>query len=232
MTKTWKTVLVVEDEADIRDVVRFHLKKEGFNIIEASTGEEAIEKTRLERPDLIILDLMLPTLSGFDVCRAIKNDPRTSDIPIIMATARGEDGDIVAGLELGADDYVVKPFSMSVLAARVRAVIRRKKMARVDENKELSVHGIVIDPARFQAQVEGKDIGLTPIEFKILHVLAARPGIVFTRNQIVEAVRGGPYAVTDRAVDVQIFGIRRKLGKLARLIETVWGIGYRFKETE
>ncbi len=232
MTRARRTILVVEDEADIRELACFHLRREGFNVLTAASGEEALETVRRARPDLIVLDIMLPAMSGLDVCRAIRQDRLISGIPIIMATARGEDADIVAGLELGADDYVAKPFSMSVLAARVRAVLRRREKAVVDEKAVLSIHGLVIDPLRHQVTVRGEAVALTPLEFRILHTLAANPGMVFTREQIVEAVRGGPYAVTDRSVDVQIVGIRRKLGRYANLVETVRGVGYRFKETE
>jgi len=223
---------VVEDEADIRELACFHLRKEGFSVLTAESGEEALQVAKRAKPDLIVLDIMLPAMSGLDVCRAIRQDSLLSHIPIIMATARGEDADIVAGLELGADDYVAKPFSMSVLAARVRAVLRRREQSAPDDNTVICVHGLVIDPIRHQVTVRGEPVAMTPLEFRMLRALAARPGTVFTREQIVEAVRGGPYAVTDRAVDVQIVGIRRKLGKLAHLVETVWGVGYRFREAD
>jgi two-component system phosphate regulon response regulator PhoB len=230
MTNTQQTVLIVDDEEDILELLEYNLAKEGYRVLRVATGEAALEATRKGRPDLVILDLMLPGVSGLEVCKGLKRDARTKDIPIVMLTAKGEEADVVLGLELGADDYVVKPFSPRVLVARARAVLRRFGEAPADAAEPVKIHEIEINPGRHEVTVGGKPIALTFTEFRILHFLARRPGWVFTRYQIVEAVRGEEYAVTDRAVDVQIVGLRKKLGPLGKYIETVRGVGYRFKE--
>jgi two-component system, OmpR family, alkaline phosphatase synthesis response regulator PhoP len=223
-------LLVVDDEEDILELLRFNLTSEGFQVVCAPTGEEALERVKTDRPDLILLDLMLPGIDGLEVAKRLKNQADTRAIPIVMLTAKGEEGDIVKGLELGADDYMTKPFSRKVLAARIRAVLRRKEAGPKEEKKSLSIHDLVIHPGRHEVLVKGKAVELTFTEFGILHFLAGRPGWVFTRSQIVDAVRGDEYFVTDRAVDVQIVGLRKKLGSAAKNIETVRGVGYRFKE--
>jgi two-component system, OmpR family, alkaline phosphatase synthesis response regulator PhoP len=199
-------------------------------VVCAATGEEALEKVRSELPDLVLLDLMLPGIDGLEVARRLKNQPGTREIPVVMLTAKGEEGDIVKGLEMGAEDYITKPFSRKVLGARIRAVLRRKEAGPKEEKEVLSIHDLVIHPGRREVLVKGKPVDLTFTEFGILHFLARRPGWVFTRSQIVDAVRGDEYFVTDRAVDVQIVGLRKKLGSAAKNIETVRGVGYRFKE--
>lgn len=223
-------LLIVDDEEDILELLRFNLSSEGFEVVCAATGEEALEKLKFEAPDLILLDLMLPGVDGLEVARRLKSHSRTREIPLVMLTAKGEEGDIVKGLELGADDYVTKPFSRKVLAARIRAVLRRKETVPAEEKMVLSVHDLVIHPGRHEVRVKGKPVELTFTEFGILNFLARRPGWVFTRSQIVDAVRGDEYFVTDRAVDVQIVGLRKKLGDAATCVETVRGVGYRFKE--
>jgi len=223
-------ILVVEDEEDILELVRFNLSREGYSVTGAATGEEAWKLASSRVPDLIVLDLMLPGIDGLEVTKMIKNDSRTRDIPIVMLTAKGEESDIVTGLELGADDYITKPFSPRVLVARVKAVLRRKVKEPTEESSVLKIHDLVIHPGRHEVLVEGKSVELTFTEFGILSYLARRPGWVFTRSQIVDAVRGDDYFVTDRAVDVQIVGLRKKLGPASKYIETVRGVGYRFKE--
>ncbi len=223
-------VLAVEDEEDIREVVRYNLVKEGYRVSEAETGEEALKAARSDRPDLILLDLMLPGVDGLEVCRRLKRDPSTEGIPVVMLTAKGEESDIVAGLELGADDYITKPFSPKVLIARVRAVLRRKSREVPGEQESVSAHGVVINPGRHEVLVDGAAVELSHTEFKVLHLLARRPGWVFTRYQIVDAVHGEDYPVTERSVDVQIVGLRKKLGQAGQYIETVRGVGYRFRE--
>lgn len=230
MIKNQETVLVVDDEEDILELLEYNLAKEGFGVVRVASGEAALEATRKTRPDLIVLDLMLPGVSGLEICKRLKRDTRTADVPIVMLTAKGEEADVVLGLELGADDYIVKPFSPKVLVARVRAVLRRQQDAGGKDDSPVSVHEIEIHPGRHEVRADGKTVRLTYTEFRILHFLARRPGWVFTRYQIVEAVRGEDYAVTDRAVDVQIVGLRKKLGKYGKYIETVRGVGYRFKE--
>jgi two-component system phosphate regulon response regulator PhoB len=224
--------LVVEDEEDIQELLRYHLTREGFTVSASGTGEEAVKAVSRKAPDLVLLDLMLPGLDGLDVCRALKKDPKTAEIPIVMVTAKGEESDIVAGLELGADDYITKPFNMKVLMARVRAVLRRKQEPPPEANAVIRIHDLEVNRDRHEVLMKGKPVEMTFSELRILHLLASRPGWVLTREQIVDAVRGEDYAVTDRAVDVQIVGIRRKLGTRADYIETVRGVGYRFKEKE
>ena len=224
-------ILVVEDEEDILELVRYNLVKEGYQVTGALTGEDALKKARAEVFDLIVLDLMLPGIDGLDVAKKLKSDQKTGHLPILMLTAKGEEADIVTGLELGADDYVTKPFSPRVLIARVRAILRRKTgKPDEDEASMLRIHNLEIDLGRRSVLVSGQAVDLTYTEFQVLYILARRPGWVFTRTQIVDAVRGDDYPVTDRSVDVQIVGLRKKLGPSSRYIETVRGVGYRFKE--
>lgn len=225
-----ENILVVEDEEDIQELVRYNLAKEGYPVATVDSGEEGLKQARAKRPDLIILDLMLPGMDGLEVCKLLKNEPKTQHIPIVMLTAKGEESDVVSGLELGADDYITKPFSPKVLIARIRAVLRRRVSEAPEDESTVTIHDLVIHPGRHEVLVKGKPLTLTFTEFKLLHLLARRPGWVFTRYQIVNAVKGDDYAVTDRAVDVQIVGLRRKLGPAGKYIETVRGVGYRFKE--
>jgi two-component system phosphate regulon response regulator PhoB len=223
-------VLVVDDEEDILELVRYSLAKDGHRVRCVATGEEGLDAARHDVPDLIVLDLMLPGLDGLEVCRILKRDPKTSHVPIIMLTAKGEEADVVAGLELGADDYVTKPFSPRVLLARTRAVLRRRSAHMPEDTVTLQVKDILINPQRHEVLVRGKPVILTHVEFRLLHYLARRPGWVFTRQQIIDNVRGDNYPVTDRSVDVQVVGLRKKLGPCGDYIETVRGVGYRFKE--
>jgi two-component system phosphate regulon response regulator PhoB len=223
-------ILVVDDEEDILELVRFNLAREGYPIICTTSGEETLKIVQREDPDLIVLDLMLPGIDGLEVAKALKSDPKTRDIPIIMLTAKGEEADIVTGLELGADDYVTKPFSPRILVARVRAVLRRGASEVPEDESVLKIHNLLIHPGRREVLVNGEQAQLTFTEFGILNFLARRPGWVFTRSQIVDAVRGDDYPVTDRSVDVQIVGLRKKLGPAGKYIETVRGVGYRFRE--
>jgi len=224
-------ILVIDDEADILELVRYNLVKEGYQVQTADSGEKGLKAVKTKLPDLIVLDLMLLGIDGLEVCRLLKSDSKTKSIPIIMLTAKSEDVDMVTGLELGADDYITKPFSPRVLIARIRTCLRRQTDAAPETSTDvLRLRDICIDPGRHAVTVVGKPVELTFTEFRILHLLAGRPGWVFNRYQIVEAVRGEDYSVTDRAVDVQIVGLRKKLGKAGKLIETVRGVGYRFKE--
>lgn len=225
-------ILVIEDEEDILALVHYNLAKEGYRVSCATTGEEGVTAIRSDPPDLILLDLMLPGMDGLEVCRVLKRAPETQGIPVVMMTAKGEEADVVAGLELGADDYVTKPFSPRVLIARARAVLRRgkKEPESAEPPEVLKIHDLVIHPGRNEVLVGGEPVELTFTEFRVLYFLAGRPGWVFTRYQIVNAVRGDDYAVTDRAVDVQIVGLRKKLGPSGKYIETVRGVGYRFKD--
>lgn len=225
-----ETVLVVEDEEDIQAIISYNLQKEGFTAVCVGTGEEALQAVKSRLPAIIVLDLMLPGIDGLEVCRRLKASSATRDLPVVIATAKGDEADIVKGLELGADDYVTKPFSPKVLVARVKAVLRRRSAEKQDDASVISVHELVIHPGRREVLVSGKQVDLTYTEFGILHFLAGRPGWVFTRYQIVDAVKGEEYAVTERSVDVQIVGLRKKLGPTGRHIETVRGVGYRFRE--
>jgi two-component system, OmpR family, alkaline phosphatase synthesis response regulator PhoP len=223
-------ILVVDDEEDIVELLRYNLSREGYKVLCAASGEEGLERARNENPDLIVLDLMLPGIDGLDVARRLKADNATRSMPIVMLTAKGEESDIVTGLELGADDYISKPFSTKVLIARVKAVLRRNLQDAAEEEETVKIHEITIHPGRHEVLVNDKAVLLTFTEYGILNFLIRRPGWVFTRNQIVDAVRGDDYYVTDRSVDVQIVGLRKKLGKAGRHIETIRGVGYRLKE--
>ncbi|MDH5297518.1 MAG: response regulator transcription factor [Desulfobulbaceae bacterium] len=223
-------ILVIEDEEDILELITYNLNKEGCRVHGVLSGEEGLAYARKHRPDLILLDLMLPGIDGFAVCRQLKADPSTCRIPLLMVTARGEEADIVTGLEMGADDYLTKPFSPKVLFARIRTVLRRPARAETPEEGVLTRDELVIDQGRHQVRIGENPIQLTSTEFRILHFLAARPGWVFTRDQIVNAIHETNFAVTTRAIDVQIVGLRKKLGSKENYIETVRGVGYRFKE--
>jgi two-component system, OmpR family, alkaline phosphatase synthesis response regulator PhoP len=226
------TILVVDDEEDILELIRFQLEREGFRVACAETGEKALKLAGSVSPDLVVLDLMLPGIDGLEVARLMKADPSLQAVPIVMVTARGEEADVVTGLELGADDYVTKPFSPRVVLARIKAVLRRRSRGRgePEENEVIRRHNLLIHPGRREVLVDGSPVNLTYTEFSVLAYLARRPGWVFTRSQIVDAVKGDDYPVTDRSVDVQVVGLRRKLGKAGNCVETVRGVGYRFKE--
>ncbi|HOR47055.1 MAG TPA: response regulator [Caldisericia bacterium] len=225
-----ENILVVDDEEDILELLRYNLAKNGFNVITATSGEDALKITKTKTFDIILLDLMLPGIDGLDVCKEFKKNQSISSIPIIMLTAKGEEADIVAGLELGADDYVTKPFSPRVLISRIRAVLRRRGKTVTDENSPLRYDEMEIDPRRFKVFVKSSLVELTHTEFSILYFLAKKPGWVFTRYQIIDAIKGLDYPVTDRSVDVQVVGLRKKLGEYGDYIETVRGVGYRFRE--
>jgi two-component system phosphate regulon response regulator PhoB len=226
-----REILVVEDEKDIQELVRYNLAKEGYAVQCMTTGEEALRTIRASVPDLVILDLMLPGISGLDVCRSIKSDQATRQIPVVMLTAKGEEADIVSGLELGADDYVTKPFSPRVLLARIRAVLRRAEaVTPPSEEDPIKVRGLLIHPGRHQVLWQGEPVTLSPTEFRVLKFLASQPGWVFTRYQIADAIHGGDAIVTDRSIDVHIANLRKKLGDAGQYVETVHGVGYRFKD--
>ena len=226
-------ILVVEDDTDIQQLVSYNLIKAGFNVTCADTGEEALQILAREQIDAMVLDLMLPGKDGNEVCQAVRTLEKTKDLPIIMLTAKSEEDDIVRGLEFGADDYVTKPFSPRVLIARIEAALRRTPEPGAKQDAAATViarHGMEIHPGRHEVKVNGETIHLTASEFTILELLAGRPGWVFSRQQIIDQVRGYDYSITPRAVDVQIFGLRKKLGPSGACIETVRGIGYRIRE--
>ena len=227
-----KTILVVDDEADILQLIQYNLEKEGYKTLTTASGEEALREAHRHLPNLIILDLMLPGLDGIEVCKQLRSTEDTKYIPILMVTAKSEESDIITGLEVGADDYITKPFSPKVLIARVRAILRRSRRNPIDEGREpyIKIHEIQIDTSKHEIVVADQPMSLSVTEFAILEFLARNPGWVFSRNQIIGAVKGEDYPVTERSVDVQILGLRKKLGEQGRMIETVRGIGYRMKE--
>jgi two-component system, OmpR family, alkaline phosphatase synthesis response regulator PhoP len=231
------TVLIVEDEVDIQQLVSYNLIRAGFNVSCADTGEEALQRLRSEEIDCVLLDLMLPGMSGREVCTAMRKAEShlQRPVPVIMLTAKGEEEDVVAGFDCGADDYITKPFSPKVLVARIKAVLKRAVADR-QENDEIqkgviAVDGLEIDKGRHEVRLKGAEVSLTTTEFSILCLLAGKPGWVFTRQQIIDAVRGYDFLITPRAIDVQIFGLRKKLCDFGKMIETVRGIGYRYRAT-
>ena len=233
MKKTSYTVLVVEDEPDIRELIEFNLMKYDYNVLLANNGEKGLKDVRSYEPDLILLDLMLPGIQGLDVCRIIKSNENIKNTPIIILSALGQEEDIVSGLEAGADDYVLKPFSLDVLNARIKTVLRRYYQNEKEErNRILFNQNIKINPRTREVVIDGNLVSFTYTEFQILHLLMAHPGWVFTRYQIIDKIRGENYPVTDRSIDFQIVGLRKKMLGKGNLIETIRGVGYRFQHHE
>ncbi len=250
------SILVIEDEPDIRDLILYSLEKEGYTAIGAASGEQGLICCRETKPDLVLLDVMLPGIDGFEVLRRLRSDINGERIPVLMLTAKGEDIDIVKGFEADADDYIAKPFSPRVLMARIKARLRRtpswgKKgssqaalhqsslsdsaslrpnQAAIKPHPAYSAHGLKLDIARHELNGPRGKIDLSPTEFCLMEFFMANPGWVFSRTQLIQAVKGDDYPVTDRAVDVQILGLRKKLGELGQLIETIRGVGYRFRD--
>ena len=224
-------IIIVEDESDILDVIEYNLSREGYRVKGYRDGEQGLEAIRTEDPELVLLDLMLPGIDGIEICKKVKEDPVTRDIPVIMITAKAEESDVVLGLGVGADDYVSKPFSPKELVARVKAVLRRPSLRETAESTDrITLDGFVLDNLRHDLTIEGESVAMTATEFKLLHFLASHPGRVFSREQLLSKVVGSDTVVIDRNVDVHIRSIRKKLGEKHRnLIETVRGIGYRFK---
>lgn len=231
MLKQAHKILVVEDDLALQELLLFNLEKNGWDVTLADSGEAALLKVVDRLPDLIVLDLMLPGVDGKQVCQQVRRYPKTSTIPIIMISAMGQDQDVVGGLEMGADDYIVKPFSPGVLLARIDAVLRRCADRPSDPGPvPISIHNLDIDPLCFTVKVDGESVVLTHTDFLILQLLASEPGRVFTRRQIIDAAHEKDVSISERSVDVQIVGLRRKIGKSGRFIETVRGVGYRLKE--
>ncbi len=228
-------ILVVEDEQDLQDLLTYNLKREGFKVTGVQSGERALEMVRQSPPDLILLDLMLPGVDGLSVCRTIRQERASAEIPVVMLTAKGEETDVVVGLELGADDYVTKPFSPRVLLARIHAVLRRHADSQVHGEGPsppvIERDALRIDTQRHQVSIKGTPIDLTISEFKLLLQLASHPGRVFTRQQIINAVHGQNAAVTDRSVDTLVVGLRRKLEDLGDMLVTVRGMGYKYMDS-
>ena len=231
-----KSILIVEDDEDIQQLVGYNLIKAGFQVEYADSGEEALGKIKKQYPDLILLDIMLPRMDGIEVCKVLRTENETAEIPIIMLTAKGEETDIVEGFELGADDYITKPFSPKILLSRIKAVLRRKVKEEAapstpEQGEVIKTGNIIINPGRYEVTVDDQQVNLTPTEFGILKLLAKRPGWVFSRQQIIDEVRGYDYMITPRAIDVQVFSLRKKMGDAGKKIETVRGIGYRFNDS-
>lgn len=225
-------ILVVEDEGDLREVLAYNLTRERFRVFTARDGVSALEQVRLHKPDLVLLDLMLPDLDGLEVCRRMRSDDATARTPVIMLTAKGEESDIVLGLGVGADDYITKPFSVKEVVARVRAVLRRGPSAGETAPAALRRGPVEIDPTRHEVLVDGDSVRFTATEFRLLHFLARKPGRVWTRDDLLRRVLGEDVIRVDRNIDVHIRSIRKKLGSHRDLIETVRGVGYRFADTE
>lgn len=225
-----KKIFVVEDESDIAELVKVNMSLEGALVTCFPRGEDAVNALNSEIPDLLLLDLMLPGVSGLDICKWVRANKKLETLPIVMLTAKSSDEDIVCGIDLGADDYVTKPFSPKVLIAKVKAVLKRSATEVASPEDILEKHGISIHPGRHEVKISGVEIELRNVEFKILHFLMQRPGWVFTRAQLVDAIHGENYAVTDRSIDFQMVGLRKKLGDAGQYIETVRGVGYRFTD--
>jgi two-component system alkaline phosphatase synthesis response regulator PhoP len=226
-------IVIVEDEADIAEVIEYSLSREGFETSSALNGQDGLELAQSVKPDLVLLDLMLPGLDGIEICRELKSDANTRSIPIIMVTAKGDESDIVLGLSMGADDYVTKPFSPKELVARVKAVLRRSsaKPESADQDR-IVLDGVTIDVTRHEVLVDGQSVAFTATELRLLHFLASHPGRVFTRNHLLSRVIGEDVIVIDRNIDVHVRAVRKKLGDHADMIETIRGVGYRFRDRE
>jgi len=224
-------IVVIEDEPDILEVIAYNLKREGYEVLESRDGEAALRQIGRHAPDLIILDLMLPSIDGIEICRRLRSDAVTRSIPVIMVTAKGEESDIVLGLGVGADDYVTKPFSPKELIARVRAVLRRgQPKEEAGKQDRIEKGWLTIDLKRYEVKVDGKPVLFTATELRLLHFLASHPGRVFTRDQLLGRVIGEDAIVIDRNIDVHIRAIRKKIGPYRDYIETIRSVGYRFRD--
>jgi two-component system, OmpR family, alkaline phosphatase synthesis response regulator PhoP len=222
-----QTILVVDDEQDLLDLIEYNLKKEGFGVLTSDSGEKGIEVARRQKPDLILLDIMMPGMDGIEVCRLIKSDPATQAIPVVFLTARGDEKSEITGLDLGADDYLFKPISTSKLLSRIKAILRRSQSGQQKETI-LNIHNLIIDRSRYIVSNGEKEMHLPRKEFELLYFLASRKGKVLDRQSLLNEVWGNNIYVLDRTVDVHIRKIREKIGD--EYIETVKGVGYRFKE--
>ena len=222
-------LVIIEDDKDIRELLSYNISSLGYQVHSFSNGESGLKHLRNNKSNLLLLDLMLPGISGYDICRIIKSDPKLKDLLIIMLTAKGSEADIVKGLELGADDYIVKPFSSSILSARIAAVLRRVKKT---DSKILNFDSLKIDISKHQVSVNNAIIDLTFSEFEILSMLAQNPGLVYTRSQIIDSIRGDNYPATDRTIDFQIVGLRKKLSTAQKYIKTIRGVGYKFNDED
>ncbi len=225
---TTQTILIIEDEPSLVEVLTYNLEKEGFEVLTANNGRDGLERARSALPDLVILDLMLPLVDGLQVCSQLRSDPRTQNIRVLMLTARSEETDEVVGFNVGADDYVTKPFKVRPLIHRIKALLRRNEKSK-SETSVLSVHGVEIDKASFEVKVDGTELELTRTEFRLLWTLMRQPGRSFSRLELMDSSRGMDANALERTIDVHVRALRKKMGKPGDLIETVRGIGYRFK---
>ena len=224
-----KKIIVVEDEPDLVDVVSYNLQREGYSVLTAQRGDEGLNLIRSERPDLVLLDLMLPGMDGLSICRQMKSDDSLREIPIIIASAKGEESDVVIGLEMGADDYLAKPFSPRELLARIKAVLRRGAPRDVVKDR-IVIRDLIIDSGKHEVKIADEVVTLTSTEFKLLHHLASSRGRAFSREQLLNKVVGMGVVVVDRNIDVHIRAVRKKLGNHSNMIQTIRGVGYRFVE--
>ena len=223
-----QTVLIIEDERSIAEVLKYNLEKDGFQLVTATDGQEGLRKAQVLAPDLIVLDLMLPVIDGLQVCRQLRADPRTQQIRILMLTARSEEVDEIVGFNMGADDYVTKPFKLKPLLHRIKALLRRTP-ENSDAAERAALHGIEIDRVHHVCRRDGEELALTPTEFRLLWTLIRQPGRPFSRNELMDTARGEDANALERTIDVHIRSLRQKLGAKADLVETIRGIGYRFK---
>ncbi len=223
------TILIIEDERALVEVLTYNLRKEGFDVNSATDGQDGLRRAQTTLPDLIVLDLMLPVIEGLEVCRVLKSGARTRDIPLLMLTARSEEVDEIVGFQMGADDYVTKPFKIKPLIQRVKALLRRKKVTAT-EGEVVAAGGVEIDRAQHRATCHGEELNLTPTEFRLLWALVRQPGRAFSRHELMEAAMGDDALVLERTIDVHVKSLRQKLGSHAEQIETVRGVGYRFRE--
>lgn len=228
MTK--QKILVIEDDRSLADVIRYNLKQAGYEVYWAFDGQDGIHQAQLHLPDLIVLDLMLPVVDGLEVCRRLRASPQTKDILILMLTAKGEESDHLVGFTVGADDYVVKPYSVKILLERIRALVRRRDR-QTENTEQLSCQGIVIDRVKHCVTQDGRILDLTPSEFRLLETLIRQPGRAFDRSELIDSALGTDTLVLERTIDVHIRSLRKKLGESNDLIQTVRGIGYRFRDT-
>lgn len=222
-------ILIIEDERTLAEVLEYNLTKEGFEVDVAGDGQEGIRKAQLSPPDLVVLDLMLPVVEGFEVCRTLRSDPKLQGVRILMLTARSEEVDEIVGFNMGADDYVTKPFKIKPLIHRIKALLRRNLAAEM-QSDSIHIHGLEIDRTHHVAKVDGQDLKLTPTEFRLLWTLARQPGRPFGRHELMDRCRGEDANALERTIDVHVRSLRQKLGSRAELIETVRGIGYRFRQ--
>ena len=223
-------VLIIDDEKDLIELVRYNLEKEGYRVTSACDGESGLATAFQVMPDIVLIDLMLPGIDGLEVCQRLRSESKTAQIPILMLTAKSGETDRIVGLELGADDYVTKPFSPRELAARIKAILRRTSQSSDESGKVIRHEGLTIDLGRCDATYEGKNLDLTATEFRLLYILALHPGRVYSRSELIDGVLGREVAVIDRTIDVHITGLRKKMADRGDWIETVRGFGYRFRE--